>query len=335
MSQSASSSVARSAAKWAAGDFPKRVGLIAGGGRFPVLFSEEARRLGLEVVCVAIQDHADPPLAESVDKIYWTGIAKLGRMIRILKQEQITCAVMAGKIQKVAMYTPWRFFRFLPDLRSIRFWLNRSRGDNRDDSLLLGIIQEFEKEGIHISSALDLCPSLLVKPGKLTKRVPTSSQLRDIAFGWKLAKQMGDLDVGQSVMIKEQTAIAIEAIEGTDQAILRAGTLCRSGGFTVVKVAKPQQDRRFDMPTIGKTTIESMHKSGGRVLAVEADQTILIDEQETIEMADKLGISIISLTDESAAKAVTDESHPDGAASENSESTCSSQGCEPKFGMAS
>src|SRR5262249_32284138 len=150
--------------------------------------------------------------------------------------------------------------------------------DNRDDALLLAVIDEFARDGLTFDSALDLCPELLVRPGVLTKRAPSAREEGDIAFGWTLAKEMGRLDVGQSVAVKERSALAGEAVEGTDAAIARAGALCRSGGFVVVKVAKPQQDMRFDVPTVGCQTVETMHRAGGRVLAVEAGKTILLDE---------------------------------------------------------
>jgi len=201
---------------------------------------------------------------------------------------------MAGKIFKSVIHTPWRVFQLFPDWRMIRFWLSSRRKDNRDDNLLLGLIEEFARDGIQFESALDLCPELLVNSGILTRRPLTARESRDIEFGWELAKEMGRLDIGQSVAVKEGAVLAVEAIEGTDQAILRAGQLCRSGGFTVVKVAKPQQDMRFDVPTVGCTTIESMRQAGGRVLAIEAGKTILLDEQETLELADRYGITIVA-----------------------------------------
>lgn len=272
------------------------IGLLAGSGRYPVLFAEKARSLGIPVVCVGISNEAPPELEGLVQRFYWAGVARLGRMIRCFKREGVTRAVMAGKVHKVVMHTPWRAFQLLPDWRMVRFWYRRSRRDNRDDSILLGVINEFAMDGITFESALDICPELLVKAGTLTRRVPSANEDKDIRFGWELAKQMGLLDVGQSVAVKERTALAVEAIEGTDRAILRAGELCRAGGFVVVKVAKPQQDMRFDVPTIGCSTIESMQRAGGRVLAIEADKTIIIDQEQTIALADRHGISIVALS---------------------------------------
>jgi DUF1009 family protein len=270
------------------------IGLLAGSGRFPILFAEKARRLGLVVTCVGIRGEAAPELASQVDRFYWAGLAKLGRMIRLFKRERVQCIVMAGKIHKVALHTPWRLLRYLPDWRGLRFVYSRRRPDNRDDSLLLGIIEEFAADGLAFASALDLCPELLVGSGLLTRRPPNRSEEADIAFGWEMAKEMGRLDVGQSVAVKERAVLAVEAIEGTDRAIARAGDLCRSGGFVVVKVAKPQQDRRFDVPTVGGSTIETMHRAGGRVLAIEAGKTIIIDQEETVALANHYGITIVA-----------------------------------------
>jgi DUF1009 family protein len=271
------------------------IGLLAGSGRFPILFAEKARRLNQPVVCVGIRYEAPPDLAGMVHRFYWAGIARLGRMIRCFKHEGVERIVMAGKIHKTAMHAPWRIFRYWPDWRFIRFWFSRSRSDNRDDNLLLGVIDEFARDGIHFESALEFCPELLVRPGVLTRRVPTPAEQADITFGWELAKEMGRLDVGQSVAVKERAVLAVEAIEGTDRAIARAGELCRSGGFVVVKVAKPQQDMRFDVPTVGCSTIQTLHQAGGRVLAIEASKTIILDQDDTVAFANRHGITIVAL----------------------------------------
>ncbi len=272
------------------------IGLIAGWGRFPIVFAEKTRELGIPLVTVAISGEASEELRGISTKFYWTGVAKLGRMIRCFKREGVKRFVMAGKVHKTKMFLPFYLLRYIPDWRAIKLWFNfnRKRRDNRDDSLLLGMIREFEIDGITCSSALELCPELLVKQGILTRRRPSAAEETDITFGWELAKEMGRLDVGQSVAVKNRAVIAVEAIEGTDQAIRRAGDLCKAGGFTIVKVAKPQQDMRFDVPTVGTSTIESIRQAGGRVLAVEADRTILIDEAATIALADRYGITIVA-----------------------------------------
>jgi DUF1009 family protein len=270
------------------------VGLLAGGGRFPVVVAEKARGLGIPVVCVGIRHMAPPELERLADRFYWAGVAQLGRMIRCFKRERVGRVVMAGKVTKAVMHTPWRMLSLLPDWRMVRFWYNRRRRDNRDDSVLLGVIAEFAADGLVFASALDLCPELLVQAGLLTRRAPTAREETDIAFGWELAKEMGRLDVGQSVAVKERAVLAVEAIEGTDRAIARAGALCPAGGFVVVKVAKPQQDMRFDVPTVGCSTVEGLRRAGGRVLAIEAGKTIVIDQPQTIELANRYGITIVA-----------------------------------------
>jgi UDP-2,3-diacylglucosamine hydrolase len=270
------------------------VGLLAGSGRFPIVFAEKARQLGIRVVCVGIRDEAAPELAGLVSRFYWTGLARLGRMIRCFRREDVRHIVMAGKVRKTRMYTPLRWLRLLPDWRMVRFWFRRRRRDNRDDSLLLGVIDEFAADGMTFASALDYCPELLVQVGILTRRRPSAPEAADIEFGWHLAKEMGRLDVGQSVAVRERAVLAVEAIEGTDRAILRAGELCPRGGFVVVKVAKPQQDMRFDVPTVGRDTIETLRRAGGRVLAIEAGKTIVIDQEQTVALADAYGITIVA-----------------------------------------
>ncbi len=276
---------------------PAPVGLLAGGGRLPFAFAEKARSVGLPVVCVGLKGSADPGLAACVDRFDWSPPARLSRMIRLFRRGGVTRLVMAGKVQKAdILHKPWKFVTLLPDLRTLRFWFFRERPDNRDDSLMLALIDEFAEEGLHFESALDLCPELLVRPGVLTRRPPTAREEADIAFGWELAREMGRLDVGQSVAVKERAVLAVEAIEGTDRAIQRAGELCRSGGFVVVKLAKPQQDPRFDVPTVGVSTVENLHRAGGRVLAIEAGRTIVLDQAETVALADRYGLTVIART---------------------------------------
>ena len=166
---------------------------------------------------------------------------------------------------------------------------------------MLAMIDEFRQDGMEFGSALDFYPDLLAPEGVLTRRRPTPSEQADISFGWEMAKEMGRLDVGQSVCVKEKNVLAIEAIEGTDACIKRAGDLCPSGGFTVVKVAKPQQDMRFDVPTVGADTIKTMHEAGGKVLAIEAGMTIIINPEEVTAIADKFGIAIVAVNAEELA----------------------------------
>jgi DUF1009 family protein len=273
------------------------IGLIAGWGRFPLAFAAKAREVGLKVVCIGLTGEADPALADLAWRFHWCSPLRLSRMVRLFHRAGVRQLVMAGKVHKASLiYRPWRLLAALCDWRVLRGWYLTPRSDNKDDTLLRGVIAAFARDGLTFASALDLCPELLVspKPTVLTRRRLTSAEARDIAFGWEIAKQMGGLDIGQSIAVKDRAVLAVEAIEGTDRAILRAGELSR-GGFTVIKVAKPRQDRRFDVPTVGCTTIETLAKARGRVLAVEAGQTILLDAEQTVALADRLGISLVAL----------------------------------------
>ena len=271
------------------------LGLLAGWGRFPLVVTEKAQALGTPVYCIGIKHEADPKLAEMADDFAWCGVAKLGRMIRLFKKAGCRNIVMAGKIHKHRfLYAPWRILSLIPDYRTVRFWYRRQLRDRRDDTLLLAMIDEYRQDGLDFGSALDFYPDLLAPEGVLTRRQPTASEQADIQFGWELAREMGRLDVGQSVCVKEKAVLAVEAIEGTDAAIKRAGDLCPSGGFTVVKVAKPQQDMRFDVPTIGLYTIDNVIQAGATTLAIEAGRTIILDREAVIEMADRYGVSIVA-----------------------------------------
>jgi DUF1009 family protein len=274
---------------------PQPVGLLACAGRFPIVFAEKARQCGIPVVCLGLPGMADPVLKTVCDEFHWLRRMSLGFVIRTFRRRDVSRWTMAGKFHKHWLYRPWRWLHFLPDWGMLRFYYSRRRRANNDDSLLLGLIAEFHAAGLDCVSALDLCPELLVREGVLTRRRPSSAEETDIAVGWHLAREMGRLDVGQSVMIRERAVLAVEAIEGTDRAIERAGELCSGRPFVVVKVAKPGQDRRFDVPTVGTNTIETMHKAGARVLAIEAGQTILLDETEVLALADRYGIAVASL----------------------------------------
>jgi DUF1009 family protein len=271
------------------------LGLIAGSGRFPIVFAQAARRLGHRVFAIGVEGMASEDLAQHCDE-YATGrLGRIGRGIRLFQRAGVQKVVMAGKIEKTVLVRPYLFWRVLPDWRTLHMWFRYATRDKKDDTLLLAVIREFERDNLIFESALKYCSELLVKHGFLTRRKPTPAQWKDINFGWELAKEMGRLDVGQSVMVKETAVLAIEAIEGTDNCIRRAGELCRKGGFTVVKVAKPNQDMRFDVPAIGMQTIHTMHEAGAKVLAVESDKTIILDQEAVLRLAEQYGISIVAL----------------------------------------
>ena len=275
-----------------------KVGLIAGWGRYPVVVAEALRREGHQVYCLAIKDHASPALAPLCDDFQWIGLAKVGRAIRYFRRRGVTSATMAGKFHKTLLYQPWVWLRHLPDWHSVRTfypYFVTTHKDRKDDTLLGAVADAFGAGGITLGPATEYAPELLVKHGCLSSRRPTESQQKDIEFGWRLAKELGRLDVGQSVAVKNRSCLAVEAIEGTDECVRRAGQLCKSGGFAVVKVAKPQQDMRFDVPTIGLGTLETMLAAGARVLAVEAGRTIVIDQPAVVEFANRHKLILVAL----------------------------------------
>ena len=272
-----------------------RLGLLAGGGEFPIRFARAARRAGHYVYGLGVAGMASDELFDACDEFRFGGLARFGKAIRLFKRARVERVIMAGKIEKTVLFHPFRWLRLMPDWRFVRTWIRYAHENKKDDTLLLAVIREFESEGLIFDSALRFCPELLVKHGFLTSRRPTASQWKDIRFGWELAREMGRLDVGQTVVVNDTAVIAVEAIEGTDRCIRRAGELCRRGGFTVVKVAKPQQDMRFDVPTVGLETIKTMHESGGKVLAIEAGMTIIINPEEVAAVADKFGITIVAV----------------------------------------
>lgn len=284
----------------ASADDHSPIGLLAGWGKFPIEVAEALRCAGHRVAGVGIVDHADPQLAELCDHFDWIGIGGIGKAIRHFRRWGVTQATMAGKVHKVLLYQPGWWLKHRPDWKTIRAFspqLFFGSGDRKDDTMLRTVVAAFARDGIRFEPATDYAPELLVKAGQIAGKRLTNKQLGDVEFGWKIAKSMGGLDIGQSICIKDQTVIAVEAIEGTDACIRRASVLCQAGKFTVVKVAKPRQDMRFDVPTVGLKTLETMAAAGGEVLAVEADRTILLDQQQFCREAKHLGIAVVAYTE--------------------------------------
>ena len=278
----------------------RRAGLLAGWGRLPFAVADALRGHGYSVYCLGIKDHADPQLAEHCDEFRWVGLAQLGRAARFFRSRGVSQATMAGKVHKVRLFQAGALWRHWPDWLGLRtfaphFLLGRS--DRKDDTLLTAVVDAFAKKGIVMAPATEYAPHLLVSRGCLTRNAPSERQWADIRFGWRIAKEMGRLDVGQSVVVKDRATIAIEAIEGTDLCIRRAGELCTTGGMTVVKVAKPNQDMRFDVPTVGTTTLESMSAAGAKVLAIEADRTILLEPERFICLAEERKLIVVAVAE--------------------------------------
>ncbi len=279
-------------------DSSRRIGLVAGWGKYPLLLSEFLRRRDYQVYCVGIADHADPALADLCTDFRFAGLARLGAHLRYFRRHGITQVTLAGKIHKVLFFRRGFWLRHLPDWTCVRTFFPHfitGKKNQSDDALLAAVVAGYQRGGVEILPATQLVPELLVKHGQLAGTAPTRAQQRDIEFGWQLAKQMGGLDVGQTVIVKNQAVLAVEAIEGTDQCIRRAAALCPAGGFTVVKVAKPQQDMRYDVPTIGIGTLQTLQQARASVLAIEAGRTIILEEAAVTRLAREYGISIVAV----------------------------------------
>jgi DUF1009 family protein len=265
----------------------KKLGLIAGNGKFPLIFAEEAKRAGYSVVAVAHRGETDEGIARAVDEVHWIYVGQLGKIVRVFQRAGVTEAVMAGGIRKVEL-----FGNFRPDFRGARF-LARLRS-REDDLLLRGIADELARDGIRILESTLCLPQILTRDGVMTKRAPRGEEWEDIRLGFRTAKEIGRLGIGQTVIVKNQVILAVEAVEGTDAAIRRGGALAQSG-CVVVKVSKPQQDLRFDVPAVGVGTVNSLHEVGGAVLAVEAGKTILLEKEDLLRQADAYGIAVVGV----------------------------------------
>jgi DUF1009 family protein len=263
------------------------IGLIAGNGRFPLLFAEAAREQGVAIVAVAHRGETPEEIAGLVPEVTWVRVGELGRIIKVFKRAGVRRAVMAGGIQKPRQLTGFR-----PDLRGAAF-LARTRS-LKDDVLLRGVADELERDGITVVSSTLFLGALVPAAGVLTRRAPSAREWEDVRFGFRVAKDIGRWDIGQSVVVKQGAVLAVEGIEGTDAAIRRGGGIGR-GDVVVVKVSKPHQDLRFDVPAVGRTTVDVMREVDGRVLALEAGRTIVIDRDEVIAAANAAGIALVAL----------------------------------------
>lgn len=277
------------------------IGIVAGWGNYPIEVARVLRLSGARVVTVAVRNHASPELASYSDEIREFNVGKLGAHQRFFKKHGATKVVLAGKIFKDrVLFSRWSWLAAVPDWKCVVTFLPHfifRRKDQRDDSLLNAITQSYEQIGMTIVPGTLYARHLLAEEGLLTNEEPNFAVQKDIEFGWKIAKTMGGLDIGQSITVCDQNVFAVEAIEGTDACIRRTKDLCKKGGFTLVKVAKPQQDERFDLPTIGPLTVQAVADAGGKAIAIEQGRTILIDREDTLALANRLGISIVALRD--------------------------------------
>jgi DUF1009 family protein len=266
---------------------PRSIGIIAGGGQFPLLFIDAAHAAGRRVVVVAHKGETDGKVSEAADAVCWVKLGQLGKLISFFKQEGVGETVFLGTITKTQIFRD-----VLPDLKGLTLWNKIDR--KQDDAILRAIAGTLEKEGIKVLESTLYLRHLLFPVGVITRKKPNKNQRLDIKFGWQNARAIGKLDIGQCVVVRNCTVLAVEAIEGTDATILRGGALAKEQAV-VVKVKKPGQDFRFDLPATGLTTIRSLRQVQGAVLAVEAGQTLLFDKELMIEEANKAGIVIVGV----------------------------------------
>jgi DUF1009 family protein len=269
-----------------------KIGMIAGGGQFPLLFARAVHREGFKVYAAAHRGETDEKLAGHVARLQWVKLGQLGKIIDFFKKEGVRKTVFIGSITKTSIFRDVR-----PDLKGLGLW--NKIDIKQDDAILRAVADRLEKDGIEVVASTAFVPELLFPKGILTRKKPTKEQKNDIDFGWKMARAIGALDIGQCVVVRNQTVLAVEAIEGTDAAICRGGNLAREKAV-VVKVRKPGQDLRFDLPAVGVKTIKSMQEVKAAVLAVEAGYTLLFDRESVIRAADAAGIVVLGVTEAAA-----------------------------------
>lgn len=262
-----------------------KYGLIAGNGQFPSLVVEGARKAGASLAVVAIKEETDPRIDDLADNVTWVGIGQLGKMISFLTANGVTQAMMAGQVKHVQLFSS-----AMPDMRMVKMLWNLPRRNT--DALIGGIADELAKDGIELIDSTFFVKDQLATEGVLTKRKPSDIELDNIDYGLHIADELGRLDLGQTVVVRGKACVAVEAMEGTDATIKRAGELA-NGKLTVVKVAKPDQDMRFDVPVVGVPTIQTMIDAGATCLSITAGKTLIFDRAEMLQLADKNKISIV------------------------------------------
>jgi hypothetical protein len=262
-------------------------GLIAGNGRFPFLVLEGARSQGIEMAVIALREEASPELESAARKLHWVSLGELSRTIDLLHQEGVTRAVMAGQVRHNKIFSSIR-----PDWKLAKLLFSLPRKNT--DSLIGAVARILEDEGIKLVDSTSFLRPLVPEPGVLTKRAPDAREAADIAYGREIALQLAGLDLGQTVVIRDRACVAVEAMEGTDEAIERAARIA-GGPLVVVKVAKPKQDMRFDVPVVGLKTVEVMRRSAVTALAIDAGRTLVFERPKVVEAADAAGISIEAL----------------------------------------
>lgn len=262
-----------------------KYGLIAGNGQFPFLVIDGARRQGAELSVVAINEETDPRIEREASDVRWVGIGQLGKMISFFKDRGVERVMMAGQVKHVQIFSG-----AMPDMRMVKMLWNLPRRNT--DSLIGGIAAELAKDGIELIDSTFFVGDHLAADGVMTKRWPSDLELENIEYGLQIAREIARLDLGQTIVVRGKACVAVEAMEGTDAAIKRAGELA-NGKLTVVKVAKPHQDMRFDVPVVGISTIETMIAAGATCLSISAGKTLIFDRQVMLALADRHNICVI------------------------------------------
>lgn len=266
----------------------EKIGLIAGNRKFPILFSQAAKKKGLYLVAVAIKSDTSPALKKFVDKFYWLGINEFSELFKIFKSEGITKIVMAGQISPRRLFS--KEISQDQELKSLLLGIKNKKADN----IFGAIAEKLKAEGFDLLDSTLFLEEYMPKKGALSKRKPGFKEWEDIYFAFDLAKEIAYLDIGQTVAVKDKAVVAVEALEGTDNLIRRAGRIAR-GGVVIAKVSKPKQDKRFDIPVVGLDTIKNLVRAGSACLAIEAEKTLFIDQEASIKLADKKGISVVAI----------------------------------------
>jgi len=265
-----------------------RFGLIAGNGRFPFLVLDAARSQGIDMVVAAIKEETSPEIEQHARTVHWLSLGQLGKLIKTFKAEGVNQAIMAGQVKHKQIFSS-----IIPDLKMLQ--LLASLATRNTDSLIGAVARVLEQEGIHLLDSVAFLQPLLPQPGVLTQRGPSSEEQQDLDYGYKLARELGRLDVGQTVVVSACACVAIEAMEGTDAVIDRAATLVNGRPLRVVKLAKPNQDLRFDVPVVGIRTVETMIRAGVTAIAIEARKTLMMDRTDLLREADAAGITIVAV----------------------------------------
>lgn len=275
---------------------PTPIGLIAGGGRLPILVAKGLREMGHEVHGLGLHLQYDDELPELCSSFRDVGLLRMKSWGRTLRRLDVHHAIMVGKVDKAKlMHDRWRVFKNVPDITTMLAWYKHLRHDRRSHAVLKVVADELDRNGVSLIDSTIPIPSQLATPGVMTQTRPSNDQQTDIDFVWPLLTELLRLDIGQSLTVRDRDVISVEAVEGTDRMIERTGSLCPRGGWTLVKGARAQHDRRSDVPTVGIHTIENLHKHGGTCLAIAAGDVIMLDKELMLDKADKMGIAIVGV----------------------------------------